>query len=95
MLARDYIQPEEPIGEAVLRFLEAEVLTEAGTDAAIQWLVDRSRGLKLWGIPIPMRVVGVVLDALLPEKLLAMIRERLIVTGYITERRTSPANPFR
>jgi len=96
MLVRDFARQDEPMAEAVLRFLEEQVLTEKRTDFAIAWAKQKLRGLRIFGIfPAPLGLVGRWLDHMLPERALDMIRDMMVDKGLVDPRRVHPDNPFR
>ena len=90
----EFVRPKETMAEAVYRFLEEEVLTETNTDFAITWASERMKGIKLLGIlPLPTAIVAKVLDHLLPERALAMLRELMVRKGMLLPE--GVRNPFR
>lgn len=94
MRARDYIQGDESMAEAAYRFLAEHVLTEPRTDFAIEWAKAKAKGLKVWIFPVPVGLIGRVLDRMLPEKALELIRDFMVDKGLLSERRSHPSNPF-
>lgn len=85
----------EPMGDAVYRFLRDEVLTEENTDLALEWLEGKIPKVKIFGfIPLPTHMVIGVIDKLIPEKLLEMILHLMEAKGLTSERRMESNSPF-
>jgi len=76
MRVDEFAVPDEPIGDAVYRWLEVGVLTEENTDK----LIDLAMPLlpkRVWLIPLPGFLVRKLLDLILPGTALAIMRAAL------------------
>jgi len=83
----------EPMGDAVYRFLRDEVITEETTDLAIEWIKAKIPPIKLFGfIPLPISLGAKMMDKMLPDKLLEMILHLMESKGLTSARRID--SPF-
>ncbi len=80
------------MGVATYRFLKSKVITEATTDVAINFLTEK---IKIKWIPFGGAIVGKVLDNMLPEKLLEMLKYLMIRVGMATQSDFIENNPFK
>jgi hypothetical protein len=78
----DFAAPDEPMAIAVFRFFRDKLITEATTDLALEFLKDK---IKIKWLPFSGWIVNRVLDPLLPEKLLGLIKHLILVTRLATE----------
>jgi hypothetical protein len=93
MKAVDFVQSEEGMGEAAMRFLETQKeMAEEKSDELIDWMLEKVN-LPFW---IPKKIIRRVLDHFLPGKLFDLIEKMLQMAGQLpTDRQSHPANPFR
>jgi len=79
-----FAKPDELLGITIYRALRDKVLTEKATDVALDFLLTV---VKLKWLPFGLgnKLVRRVLDPLVPEKLLALVKHLILWAGLATE----------
>lgn len=89
MRAEAFIQPQESMGESIMRFLRGLDL-EGKTDELIDLVLEKIP-MPRW---VPKWVIRRVLDKLLPEKIFDLVEILLQKAGQLpSDRQTHPTNP--
>lgn len=77
----DFAGADEPMAIAAYRFLAERIFTEESTDFAMEFLLSK---VKIKYVPFGNWLVKKILDPLLPEKILELIKSLILRTGLAT-----------